>query len=333
VQIQSFAPGRVNIIGEHTDYCQGFALPMAIDLGVTLRGKSTDAHFELTTDADASHVRFQRGTVLESGWGRYVSVLAQECGARFGISGALHADLPVGSGLSSSAALGICLAQIWHPQLETLELAELAQRSETVATGVQCGLMDQLASAGGQEGHALLIDFSSLAVRPISISEDIAWWVLHSGQQRQLEHSGYGQRRAEVEQVLGMIGSFRDASIADIARLPALALRRRARHVITENQRVLAMVDALAHNHWTTAGQLLNESHQSLRDDFEVSTPTIDELWTELNAHPKVYGARLTGAGFGGCLVAMTEPDADLSNWGADRWRVHPSRGAWVEFS
>jgi galactokinase len=201
------------------------------------------------------------------------------------------------------------------------------QRAEHLASGVPSGVMDQLASAGGQAGHALLIDCTSYDITPVALPGHVQLVVLHSGQSRTLAGSAYAERRAQCEEAERLIGPLRQATPADVGRLPDDVLRRRARHVVTENARVLAFVDALAHDDLAAAGRLMSESHASLRDDFEVSTPALDDAVARLTATPGVYGARLTGAGFGGCAVALADRSSAAPGWhleaagGAD-WRA-----------
>jgi galactokinase len=225
--------------------------------------------------------------------------------------------VPPGSGLSSSAALEVACAIALRPDLPQLELALACQRAEQRATGVPSGLMDQLASLYGKEGHALLIDCRTNDVHPVALPEELAILVVHSGIPRRLEASEYADRRSECERVARALGlsSLRDATLEQVRDVPV------ARHVVTENARVLAAVDALDRRDFERLGALFVESHESLRGDYRVSTPELDELvaaFTESGA----YGARLTGAGFGGCVVAIAdEPKAaDVLAATADRY-------------
>jgi galactokinase len=241
-----------------------------------------------------------------------------------GFVGQVSSTIPVGSGLSSSAALEVATAlALGAPPGE--ETALLCVRAEQRASGVPCGAMDQLSSACGVAGHALLIDFESLAVRPVPLGAGAAVVVVHSGEERSLAGSAYAERRAQCETAASLVGPLRSASLADVDALPDEVLRRRARHVVTENQRVVAFADALVHGRLADAGALMLASHASLRDDFAVSTPGLDALVDRLVATPGVHGARLTGAGFGGCVVALTEPGA-LD----EGWTVVPAAGARV---
>jgi galactokinase len=211
--------------------------------------------------------------------------------------------LPIGAGLSSSAALEVATALALGYRGAPLDLALACQEAEQRASGVPCGVMDQLTSAAGVDGHALLMDCGALQVTPVPVPADCEIVVVHSGEQRALAQSGYARRRAELE-----AGDF-----------------RRVRHLRTENDRVQACAAALGAGDVATAGRLMVQSHVSLRDDFDVSTPALDGLVTRLCAQPGVYGARLTGAGFGGCVVALTVPGV-LD----EGWVVRPSAGARV---
>jgi galactokinase len=306
------APGRVNLIGDHTDYNDGFVLPMAIDLEcvvraepretVRVRSRDAEGEFDLPRDGSAEPRDVE-------GWGRYaagvVRALAERGRPSVGMDATVSSTVPVGAGLSSSAALEVSLALALCDaaafRLPPLELARACQEAEQIATGVPCGIMDQLTSIAGAEGHALLIDCRSLDVEPIPLPEGLAVLVVHSGVSRELAGSEYAERRAACEAAAARLGlpALRDATLEQVADDP------RARHVVTENARVLAAADALRAGDLATLGPLLVESHRSLRDDYEVSTPELDAL-VEALLDAGAIGARLTGAGFGGCVVALT---------------------------
>jgi galactokinase len=252
---------------------------------------------------------------VEPGWARYVAGVVAELRPTVGGRGRVSSTLPVGAGLSSSAALEVAVALALGFEGSPLELARLCQRAEQRASGVPCGIMDQLASAAGVAGHALLIDCTSETVSPVPLPTDVEVVAIHSGVTRALAGSAYAERRAACEQAADLLGPLRAASMADLAGIDDPVVRRRARHVVTENQRVVAMADALAAHDPVAAGALMADSHVSLRDDFEVSTPELDELVERLGATRGVYGARLTGAGFGGCVVALCEPGAVTEGW------------------
>jgi galactokinase len=328
-----WAPGRVNLIGDHTDTTGGLVLPMAIDLGITLDVEPLAGRISLTSDAQAVPVEMDLPiddpTSVEPAWGRYVAGVAALLRATDGIRGTVRSTLPQGSGLSSSAALEVAVALALGGPTDPRALAALCRDAEERASGVPCGIMDQLTSAGGVDGHALLIDCHGLDITPIAMPGDLAITVVHSGQERELAGSAYAARRAECERAEATIGPLRLASPADADRIDDPVVRRRARHVITENERVRTAAHALAAGDLATLGVAMVASHASLRDDFEVSTPLLDELVDEMCSTPGVIGARLTGAGFGGCVVVAHRPEARPAE-GRRAWRVRPSAGASV---
>jgi galactokinase len=327
----AFAPGRVNLIGEHTDYNNGLALPFAIAEGVTVcaepsRGRSPEHErvhayacdlderdeFRLVEPAPASGWRaFVRGTVAELARAGFPLV-----GARLQISG----QLPRGAGLSSSAALevALCLALAdlgsraspgQARALQRTEIAELCARVENDWAGAQTGMLDQLASLYGAPNTALCIDFNSLAIEPVPLR--LAGWrlvVLDSGERHEHASSGYNERRAECARACRLLGvqSLRDASPTAVERLPE-PLRSRARHVIEENLRVLEAVMALRVDDFEALGRLLNASHESLRDRYEVSTPAVEAAVGRLR-RAGASGARVVGGGFGGSVLGLFAP-------------------------
>lgn len=333
--IEAFAPGRVNLIGEHTDYTGGLALPMAVQLGTTVRGSRGGHDISLVSDAAEGVVNLNVGALnigaTEPPWGRHVAAMAGTLLRRMsvgGFTGTISTTLPVGAGLSSSAALDVSLALALGFAGTAGELATVAQEAEQAATGVPCGLMDQLASTCGVAGHALRIDFSDNTVTPIPLPNDVEVVVVHSGRSRTLAGSAYADRRQQCAAATTLIGPLADARPADTTAISDPVLRRRARHVTSENERVDAFIDALAGADPAMAGRILVASHRSLADDFEVSVPELDELVERLVAMPGVYGARLTGAGFGGCVVALTAPGVLAAAPGV--WPVQSASGAWV---
>jgi galactokinase len=326
--VEASAPGRVNLIGDHTDYVGGFALPMAIDRRTTVRGRRVAGRVHLRSADDPAPVHLQlhelaAADAIEPFWGRYVAAVARELHDALGLDGSVSTTVPIGAGLSSSAALEVAVALALGADLPPLELAQACQRAEHAASGVPCGLMDQLVALLGIEGHALLIDFRAVTWEAVTVPEHLAFVVVDSGERRSLASSAYGQRRAEVAEAERAIGPLRDAAPADLAAVRDPAARARARHVLTENERVLAFVDALRAEDPVAMGQILNASYRSNRDDFDASTPIVDALIARLVAHPGVYGARLMGGGFGGCVLALAEPGA-LD----EGWRVRPAAGA-----
>lgn len=326
--ITAFAPGRVNLIGDHTDTSGGLALPMAIQLGTTVSGTERGDRVRLRSDAEATLVdlplRIDDPAGVEPAWGRYVAGIVDQLSPARGFQGTVTTTLPLGAGLASSAALELAVALALGFEGTAQDLATLTQRAEHRASGVPCGVMDQLASAAGVRGSAVLLDCSTLSVTPIAIPDEIEIVVVHSGEPRRLGDTDYAERRGAVETAERTVGPLRAiASPASLDDIEDPVIRRRARHVVTENQRVRDAVDALRSCDATGFGTLMAESQQSLAEDFEVSTPTLDALVADLTARPGVLGARLTGAGFGGCAVALCRPGALTIGW-----KLHPSDGA-----
>lgn len=315
------APGRVNLIGDHTDYTGGLVLPMAVDRWTEVRGRAVDEpHVRLRSDRDPE-VAVVPLDVADPGsvtppWARYVAGVVAELRPARGFTGTVASSVPVGAGLSSSAALEVAVAlALGADSTDVVALARRCQAAEHRATGVPCGLMDQLVVLAAVEGHALLVDCHTLARLPVPVPAAAEVVVVHSGEARALAASAYAERVAECAAAEARIGPLHSAAPGDEAPIADPVLRRRARHVLTENSRVRAFAAALAVGDLPEAGQLMVASHRSLRDDFEVSTPALDRLVERLGATPGVHGARLTGAGFGGCVVALTEPGALQEGW------------------
>ena len=313
------APGRVNLIGEHTDYTGGLVFPMAIDRGTTLTFTRQDGTIELTSD-DAPGplsvpVPFEGDVAsVEPHWGSYIAAMASEIGATSGLRGHIVSDIPAGAGLSSSAALECAVGLALGFDGTSLELSQAAQRAEHRATGVPTGIMDQLSIASGVAGHATLIDCHSLEVTLHVVPGDIdvvVKFIAH----RTLEGSEYAARVAECTQAEAEIGPLRLASLDDVERISDGLAKRRARHVVTENQRVRDFAVALSAGDYVEAGRIMTEGHASLRDDFDVSTAQMDAAVAEINGLPGVFGTRMTGGGFGGCIVAICEPGALTDGW------------------
>jgi galactokinase len=316
------APGRVNLIGDHTDYNEGFVLPLAVDLDCVVRARpredgrvvlrSLDRGGEVDVAADGS----TDPATVEPPWGRYaagvVRTLAERGREPAGIDATIASTIPLGAGLSSSAALevavGLALCDAAGLSLTTLELARACQEAEMIATGVPCGIMDQLASLAGSRDRSLLIDCRSFEIERIPLPARLAVLVIHSGMPRQLVDSAYAERQRACTLAAARLGvpALRDATPEQVADEP------RARHVVSENARVVAAAEALAAGDLATLGRLLAESHASLRDDFEVSTPELDVLVEKL-VEAGALGARLTGAGFGGCVVGLARRDEAAS--------------------
>jgi galactokinase len=317
------APGRVNLIGEHTDYNDGFVLPMAIDraIWIALRPRHDDqiscTSLDLETEVHFSLDSFQR---RGEEWGEYlkgVTWAMQEAGMKLsGWEGMLAGDVPVGAGLSSSAALEMAIARVnvvvsgldWDPT----SFALLGQRAENIWVGVQCGIMDQLVSAAGVEDHGLLIDCRSLEVEPIPLPPKASIVILDTGTRRGLVESAYNERRKQCEVAAQFfhVPALRDVSIeqfqANVHGLDVIT-RKRARHVITENERTLKAAKVMRFGDAKALGQLMNASHESLRDDFEVSNEALNRMVSLAQNNPACFGARMTGAGFRGCAVALVQ--------------------------
>lgn len=333
--VMAFAPGRVNLIGDHTDYTGGLALPMAIDLGteVVFHPDDSSEVIELSSSTEHESARipltissnpWDLGMILPE-WGRYVGAVASVVRPAFGGKGSVTTTLPVGAGLSSSASLEIAVALALGYEGDPESLALTCQMAEEAASGVRTGILDQMCITLAKEGTALLLDCSQRTATPVTIPSEVEVIVAHCGVKRQISSSAYAERRAECEAAERRLGPLRSARPWEVDRLADPVLRRRARHVVSENDRVRQFVAALGANEPKTAGQLMNASHASLAMDYEVSIPELDELTERLRALPGVFGARLTGAGFGGCVVALVERDAvDLPLRGVQAWRVSP---------
>jgi galactokinase len=313
------APGRANLIGEHTDHTDGLVLPAAIDRAVTLTAELGGDRIALTSaQADeVVDVPADGSSAPDGGFGRFVAAVAAELAALgrapVGLRGRLTSDLPQGAGLSSSealevvVALALCAAD--ELELDPLDLAALCRRAEHRAVGVPSGIMDQAASILGQEGHAILLDCGTLDHRAVPLPDDHALLILDSGVQRRLETSGYAQRSEELRAGLHVLDGRRPAEV-DPSELPALldglpdVPARRLRHVVTENARVRETVAALDAGDLDRVGALFAAGHASLRDDYEVSIPELDAL-VELSVAGGATAARMTGGGFGGAIVVL----------------------------
>jgi galactokinase len=315
--VTAFAPGRVNLIGEHTDYNQGLALPFAIADGVTVRAtRASEERIEATAlDVDERDSFALDDVGSADGWRAFVRGAAGEL-ARSGVSLrgtslSISGTVPRGAGLSSSAALEVALvlallAVADAPEPDRMELARLCSRIENDWVGAQTGLLDQIASLFGEDDHALVVDFRSLDVRPVALwLGDFKLVVLDSGEEHTHAGSGYNERRAECAEAASRLGleSLRDAKLSDVERLPA-PLSLRARHVITENDRVSEAVEALERGDLEELGRLLDASHASLRDWYEVSTEAVEDAVARCKEAGAV-GARIMGGGFGGSVLAL----------------------------
>ncbi len=320
--VLALASGRVNLIGEHTDYNEGFVLPVALPLRVTVeivpRRDGRIRARSANVDAGPWHER-DLGGQRDGTWTDHVigpgSVLARDGLLAHGYDASVSSDVPIGAGLGSSGALAVAvlrgLRDAFGLDLDDVALARLAQRSENEFVGARSGIMDQLAASAGREGEALFIDCRSLDLQRIPLPDALEVVVADSGQRHQHSAGAYNERRAECEEAARRLGvaALRDVSRDELDRVAALPgpLSRRARHVVTENARVLDAVAALADVDLPGLGQLLDASHRSLRDDYEVSTPEVDLLVDLVREQEGVYGARITGGGFGGSIVAVAD--------------------------
>ena len=311
-EVSASASGRVNLLGEHTDYNEGFVLPTTIPQATHVQiARSPDRRVRFYAANLGEFLEYEDEGPSPEGFGRYVFGCIEVLKSR-GVNVPplmihIASEVPMGGGLSSSAALEVAvlrgLREILNVQLDDVELAKLAQRAEVEYAGVRCGILDQMASSLGSADQMLFLDTRTLERKllPMPGGELI---VIDSGVARTLAGSGYNQRRSECESAAAMLGvkALRDETTLDrIGKLPE-PLNRRARHVITENARVLEAAQGVGVERF---GELMNASHASLRDDYEVSVPALDKLVDLLQQQPNVYGARLTGAGFGGACVAL----------------------------
>ena len=319
------APGRVNLIGEHTDYNDGFVLPMAIDRAVwiALRPRPDDTVRVHSLDLDRSATFLLADLRYEdAGWSEYVKGVAWALqGASYrlaGWEGVLAGDVPRGAGLSSSAALELATARAfqvvsgfdWDPP----SMARLGQKAENQWVGMNCGIMDQMISAAGEAGHALLIDCRSLETTSVALPPGTVAVILDTATRRGLVDSAYNERRTQCEAAARYFGvpALRDVTMerfeAEAGGLDDVTFRR-ARHVISENARTLAAADAMARGDAAAMGRLMDASHVSMRDDFEISGPALNTMVECAHEASGCYGARMTGGGFAGCAVALVATD------------------------
>ncbi|MBW7883468.1 MAG: galactokinase [Caldilineaceae bacterium] len=331
----SRGPGRVNLIGEHTDYNDGFVLPVALerDVRFVIRPRADRSVRLYSVDFDEGFT-FDLDKIAYDGdrlWANYIQGMAASLQREgldlVGLDAVLSGNIPRASGLSSSAALEIAAAEAFltaagkHGVLAGTRLAQLAQRAENEFVGVNCGIMDQFISVLGKKNHALLIDCRSLDYELVPVPPEAALVIGNTRASRSLANSAYNERRWECETGVGLlqevlpgIRSLRDVTSEQLEthrqRLPERVYRR-CQHVVSENARVLQMVEALRNGDLSTAGRLMNASHTSLRDHYEVSSPALDAMVDAMQSVPGCYGARLTGAGFGGCAVALVRPGAE----------------------
>lgn len=320
------APGRVNLIGEHTDYNDGLVLPCAIDYRTAIAAKPRSDRKVRVVAADYGDALDEYdldapiGRVDQPMWANYVRGVVEQFVKRGlpmqGMDMAIAGDVPQGAGLSSSASLSVAVGRLFatlpgFEALSPIDIALIAQASENDFVGTKCGNMDQISSACGVEGHALMIDCRSLEVKPVPVPDNAAIMIFNSNVTRGLVDSAYNVRREQCEAAARHFGipALRDLDLATLeARAGELdpVVLRRARHVVTEDDRVLAAADALQAGDLERLGELMAASHASMRDDFEITVPAIDNLVDIVkNVIGTQGGVRMTGGGFGGCVVAV----------------------------
>lgn len=316
IPVRASAPGRVNLIGEHTDYNEGFVLPMAIPQRTAVDLRPTGGTLVSIRSDELGSAAYRLGEeAAGKGWVDYVQGVTWALRVHHGFElggfeARIRSDVPVGAGLSSSAALEVALLRALREAfglaLDDVRLALAGQRAETDFVGAPVGPMDQLAASLADDRTALFLDTRDLSYERVALPERIEPVVISSGLVHRHASGDYRRRRAECEEAARLLGvrALRDAAPGDEGRLPP-PLDRRARHVLRENARVLALVEAFRARRLETIGPLLQASHASQRDDFEVSIPEIDRLVALASAQPGVLGARLTGGGFGGSILAL----------------------------
>jgi galactokinase len=340
IHVTARAPGRVNLIGDHTDYTGGLCFPIAIDRGIEITGRRDPALRDVrlsSADHDAAVIPLDvdDAAAATPEWARYVAGVVAELRPPAGFVGVVASNLPAGSGLSSSAALEVaCALALGADAGDPIALARLCQAAEHAARGVPTGLLDQIASICAVEGSGLHLDCRSLEVVPVTLPPpDVAEWLVVWAGARSLAASGYGARVAELAVAEDAIGPLRDAALGDVDAIDDPTIRARARHVVSENARVDDFAAAITGGDLVTAGALMSDSHRSLSGDFACSTPDIDALCGRLLATPGVHGARMTGGGWGGCVVALIKSGAVDAATFDSAWLVRPSGGATVELA
>jgi galactokinase len=320
------APGRVNLIGEHTDYNDGFVLPMAIDRAVWIALSSrVDSQIRIRSlDLEVDSAFELDSLTKGKGWAEYLKGVAyylQQTGYELrGFDAVLTGDVPRGAGLSSSAAVELATARAFAAvsnfEWNASKMAKIAQKAENEWVGMNCGIMDQMASAVCEEGYALFLDCRSLVYQHTPLPEGVSIVILDTSTRRGLVDSAYNERRSQCEEAARWFGAkaLRDVSVEEFERkikedgLSKVVLKR-ARHIVSENARVLKAVEVMKAGDVKRLGELFNASHDSLRDDFEVTNTALNTMVTCAREQESCYGARMTGAGFGGCAVALVKEE------------------------
>lgn len=323
------APGRVNLIGEHTDYNDGFVLPCAINYQMVVAAAKREDNIirviavDYQNEVDEFNLDNSIEFVPNKMWANYVRgvihFLQKDNYSFHGMDIAISGNVPQGAGLSSSAALEVAIGQtlktLYQLPISQKEIALNGQKAENQFVGCNCGIMDQLISACGEENHALLIDCRSLETSAVTMPENMVVMIINTNKKRGLVDSEYNTRRQQCEEAAHIlnVAALRDASLEDLLAKKALmseVVYRRARHVITENSRTLDAAEALRHGDLTTLSQLMMQSHHSMRDDFEITVKEVDSLVEIVKSViADRGGVRMTGGGFGGCVVALVTPD------------------------
>ncbi len=323
------APGRVNLIGEHTDYNDGYVLPVAVEQRIAVAaGPSPSDELRLFASDLQSEVTLQPRSLARStsaGWTNYpagiADILQRECGITASDTLCVHGNIPMGAGMSSSAALAVActaaLRKLHRLELSDRDLITIARRAEVEFAGVECGIMDQFISVMARERSALFLDCRTLQYEHVPLPASMSVLVCDTGVSRRLAHSEYNRRRDECREAVRQLAeiypgtsALRDVSLEQFRRVEEHLTeipRKRARHVISENERVLRCVAAFRKGDAEGAGRWMTESHASLRDDYEVSCAELDAFVASALRAPGVFGARMTGAGFGGCAICIVD--------------------------
>ncbi len=321
------APGRINLIGEHTDYSDGFVLPVAIHLNVLIAMGPIASHTVQIFSVDFEEsMAIDLGNLIKgpNNWGEYVKAIAWAMDITGyplkGWQGVIAGNIPIGAGLSSSAAFQVAITKafslVGDVDVEPTKIAQIARKSEIDWVGVKVGIMDQLVSAAGKKDHAVLLDCRSLDFEYVPIPDQASYFVLDTMTRRELTQSAYNQRHEEVAEAARLLGvqTLRDATM-EMLDNPSIStsptLHKRTKHVLTENERVQKFRAAMQEGDLNQMGQLLNASHKSLRDNFEVSSKSLNLFVDLATQQPGCYGARMTGAGFGGCALALVDSKND----------------------